>query len=55
MGSTGLRSWGLIWGQGSYRQLLSRVGHGQACLSGKTFLAAAGVRVQGMCGVRAAG
>lgn len=45
--SAGLRSWGLVWSLESYGQLLSRLGCGQACLSDKTFLAAAKVRVQG--------
>lgn len=51
-GSAGLRSWGLVWGLGSKGQLLSRLGCGQACLSDKTFLAAARVRVQGCVGLR---
>lgn len=42
-GSARLRS----WGQGSYGQLLSKLQHGQADLSDKIFLAAAGVGVRG--------
>lgn len=37
-------------GLGEYGQLLSRLGCGQACLSDKTFLAAARIRVQGSVG-----
>lgn len=42
-GNARLRS----WGQGSYGQLLSRLRRGQAHLSDKIFLAAAGVGVRG--------
>lgn len=41
---------GLGLGPGEYGQLLSRLGCGQACLSDKTFLAAARIRVQGSVG-----
>lgn len=55
-GSAGLSSWGLVWGLGSYGQLLlNRLGCGQACFSDKTFLAAARVRARGRGGVREAG